>query len=151
MPGIVSTCRERNVVSHTDYDFLYEKAAAIPAWKHIGAVVAKVEEGYAEVELTFVPQLANYLGVLQGGFVTAIADAAGGWALATLIERESLITTVELKVNFLLPIQQDVVAKGRVLRCGTKIGVSSIEVCLKDGEVTAAGIGTYYLKRPNSS
>ena len=83
--------------------------------------------------------------------MTAIADAAGGWALATLIEPESLITTVELKVNFLLRIQQNVVARGRVLRCGTRIGVSSLEICLKDEDITAVGIGTYYLKRPKSS
>lgn len=139
------------MVNTKDYDFLYEKAAAIPAWKHIGAVLARAGKGYAEVELPFVPQLANSLGVLQGGFVTAIADAAGGWALATLIEPESLITTVELKVNFLLPIRQNVVARGRVLRCGTKIGVSSLEICLQDGDIAAVGIGTYYLKQPKSS
>jgi acyl-CoA thioesterase len=128
------------------YDYLYKKAEVIPVWKHLGARLAKVSKGAAQVELPYNTKLGNSMQALQGGITTAIADAAGGWALLTLAKPGIRISTIELKISFLLPIREDVVAEGKAEHLGSAIGTSSISVKFMDGRTAAIGIGTYYLK-----
>ena len=128
------------------YDYLYKKAEGIPVWEHLGARLSNLSKGAAEVELPYNVKLDNSIQALQGGITTSIADAAGGWALLTLVKPGTKISTVELKINFLIPIREDVVAKGKVIHLGSAIGTSSIKVQFMDGRTAAIGIGTYYLK-----
>ncbi len=128
------------------YDYLYKKAEAIPVWKYLGARLSKLSKGAANVELPYNTKLGNSMQALQGGITTAIADAAGGWALLTLAKPGIRISTIELKISFLLPIREDVVAEGKAEHLGSAIGTSSIKVKFMDGRTAAVGIGTYYLK-----
>ena len=128
------------------YDYLYQKAEVIPVWKYLGARLSNLSKGAARVELPYNTKLGNSMQALQGGITTAIADAAGGWALLTLVKPGTKISTVELKISFLLPIREDVFAEGKVERLGSAIGTSSLKVKFMDGRTAAVGIGTYYLK-----
>ncbi|HDM74858.1 MAG TPA: PaaI family thioesterase [Deltaproteobacteria bacterium] len=130
-----------------EYRRLFELSKNIPAWKFLGVQVLKLDKGFAELELPFRSDLINSMGVIQGGFITAIADAAGGWAILTFLDSEVLITTIELKINFLKPARDDIIARGRALHVGSAIGTSQVDVMLKNGELIAAGIATYYQKR----
>lgn len=67
----------------------------------IGFTLSAVSPGETVIELAAGRQHANPLGVLHGGPLCDIADAAMG--TSTLAEGETF-ATVELKINFLKPV-----------------------------------------------
>ena len=81
----------------------------------LGARIAEAEPGRVVLELEAGPQHRHGGGVVQGGVITQIADAAMGMSLATLQEDGVWNTTIELKINFLRPvIEGRLRATGRV-------------------------------------
>src|SRR5437667_12255154 len=92
--------------------------AAEPAgWMEtLGARIAEAEPGRVVLELIAGPQHRHGGGVVQGGVITQIADAAMGMSLATLQPDGMWNTTIELKINFLRPaIEGRLRAVGRVV------------------------------------
>jgi uncharacterized protein (TIGR00369 family) len=74
-------------------------------WREtIGARVVEVELGRAVVELEVHAGHRHEGGVVQGGVITQIADAAMGMALMTRQPDGMANTTIELKINFLRPV-----------------------------------------------
>ncbi len=92
-------------------------AAAPAGWMEtLGARITEAEPGQVVLELVAGPQHRHGGGVVQGGVITQIADAAMGMSLATLQEDGIWNTTVELKINFVRPaIEGRLRAIGRVI------------------------------------
>src|SRR5207237_10185472 len=83
----------------------------------LGARISEAEPGRVVVELIAGPQHRHGGGVVQGGVVTQIADAAMGMSLATLQEDGMWNTTSELRLNCIRPATDARLrAVGRVLR-----------------------------------
>lgn len=125
-----------------------ERLRRIPALRLLGVDLLALEPGLVRLGLPFREDFCNSMGMVQGGFVTAVADAAGGLAVLSKLESGWKAPTIELKINFLEPIRGSVEAVGRVLRTGTGVGVSCMEIFLEDGTLAAAGIATYRLVGP---
>ena len=70
----------------------------------LGARISEAEQGRVVLELEAGPRHRHGGGVVQGGVITQIADAAMGMSLATLQEDGLWNTTIELKINFLRPV-----------------------------------------------
>jgi acyl-CoA thioesterase len=88
------------------------------------------------------PELLNMSGVLHGGVTATLADAAAGLALTEITRRRC--TTVELKINFLLPVTgRRVSARSRFLRVGRRLAVSSVDVRDQDKRLAASALVTY--------
>src|SRR5436853_7781956 len=82
----------------------------------LGARSAEAEPDRVVLELIAGPQHRHGGGVVQGGVITQIADAAMGMSLATLQPDRMWNTTIELKINFFRPaIQGRLRAIGRVI------------------------------------
>jgi uncharacterized protein (TIGR00369 family) len=82
----------------------------------LGARIAEAEPGRVVVELLAGAQHRHGGGVVQGGVITQIADAAMGMSLATLQEDRIWNTTIELKINFIRPaVEGRLRAVGRVV------------------------------------
>jgi uncharacterized protein (TIGR00369 family) len=82
----------------------------------LGARIAEAEPGRVVVELIAGPQHRHGGGVVQGGVITQIADAAMGMSLATLQPDRMWNTTIELKINFVRPaVEGRLRAVGRVV------------------------------------
>src|SRR2546423_10009981 len=92
--------------------------AAEPAgWMEtLGARITEAEPGRVVLELVAGPQHRHGGGVVQGGVITQIADAAMGMSLATLQPDGMWNTTSELKINFLRPA-----VEGRLRAVGAAI------------------------------
>src|SRR6478672_9715452 len=69
----------------------------------LGARITEAEPGRVVLELIAGPQHRHGGGVVQGGVITQIADAAMGMSLATLQPDGTWNTTIELKINFVRP------------------------------------------------
>src|SRR6202158_4313595 len=82
----------------------------------LGARITEAEPGRVVLELEAGPQHRHGGGVVQGGVITQIADAAMGMSLGTLQEDGLWNTTIELKINFIRPvISGRIRAVGRVI------------------------------------
>ncbi len=120
---------------------------ASPYWRYLGMKVRNVEPGRAELALAFKKELGQLMSFMHGGAVASLLDAAGGAALLQMLDLENeVITTAEMKLNYLLPVtvdQREITACARVVKKGKTLGVSTIEVKNSAGEIVAVGIGTY--------
>jgi uncharacterized protein (TIGR00369 family) len=82
----------------------------------LGARITEAEPGRVVLEIEAGPQHRHGGGVVQGGVITQIADAAMGMSLGTLQEDGMWNTTIELKINFIRPvISGRIRAVGRVV------------------------------------
>jgi uncharacterized protein (TIGR00369 family) len=105
--------------------------AAEPAgWMEtLGARISEAEPGRVVLELIAGPQHRHGGGVVQGGVITQIADAAMGMTLATLQEDGMWNTTIELKINFVRPaVEGRLRAVGRVVEMRQTLLFSEADV-----------------------
>lgn len=108
----------------------------------IGARLAAVEPGYAEIHLPYRPDLTQQHGYVHGGIVGMIADTAAGYAANTLTAAETGVLTVEYKLNLLAPADgQLLIAEGTVVRYGRTLIVTRADVfAVNHGRKTACAL-----------
>jgi uncharacterized protein (TIGR00369 family) len=114
--------------------------AAEPAgWMELlGARITEAEPGRVVLELIAGPQHRHGGGVVQGGVITQIADAAMGMSLATLQDDAVWNTTVELKINFIRPaIEGRLRAVGRAVELGPTLLFGEADVFDEQGRLIA--------------
>ena len=119
--------------------------AASPAgWMEtLGARITESEPGRVVLELVAGPQHRHGGGVVQGGVITQIADAAMGMTLATLQPDGMWNTTIELKINFIRPaIEGRLRAVGRVIEMGDPLLFSEADVFDEAGRLIARASST---------
>ena len=118
---------------------------ANPFIKFVGIEVPQLGKGYARFVLPFKPELANSIGLLQGGVIAALADEAVAFALYSLVKAGEMINTVEMKINFLGAVQagtEPVAAEAHIAKRGRTISLGEFEV--RQGErLVAKGLCTY--------
>jgi len=109
----------------------------------LGARIAEAEPGRVVVELDAGPQHRHGGGVVQGGVITQIADAAMGMSLATLQEDRIWNTTIELKINFLRPVVDGKMrAVGRVVEIKQSLLFGEADVFDSEGRLVATASST---------
>jgi uncharacterized protein (TIGR00369 family) len=94
----------------------------------IGARLAAVGSGRAEIELPFRDDLTQQKGYVHGGILGMIADAACGYAAYSLMPASASLVTVEYKINILAPARRSLVARGEVIRAGRTLTVTRGEI-----------------------
>jgi uncharacterized protein (TIGR00369 family) len=99
-------------------------------WREtVGARIAEVGPGRVVVELDANASHRHEGGVVQGGIITQIADAAMGMSLMTEQEEGFANTTIELKINFLRPVVEGRLrAVGRVVEMRKTLLFSEADV-----------------------
>jgi uncharacterized protein (TIGR00369 family) len=113
-----------------------------PAATLIGMRLESFAEGEALVGLDATAAHANPMGTVQGGVLAAVADAAMGWALMTILGENESYTTLEVKVNFLRPVWAGrLEARGRVKSAGRTVTLVECDV-LSGGKLVAHGVST---------
>ena len=119
-------------------------AAKPDGWMEtLGARITEAEPGRVVLELEAGPQHRHGGGVVQGGVITQIADAAMGMSLLTLQPAEQANTTIELKINFLRPVVEGRLrAVGRVVEMKQTLLFSEAEVVDGSGRLVARASST---------
>ncbi len=118
--------------------------AAPAGWMEtLGARISEAEPGRVVLELVAGPQHRHGGGVVQGGVITQIADAAMGMSLATLQEDGVWNTTIELKINFIRPaVEGRLRAVGRVIEMRQTLLFSEADVFDEKGRLIARASST---------
>lgn len=114
-----------------------------PMVNFFGIELEELSPGYAKVCMPFRPEFAQGFGVVQGGIITALGDAAAGIAFMTLLNPGEAVVTIELKINFLNPVRRSaMVSEARIAHQGTLISLSEFEIRTPDHALVAKGTTT---------
>lgn len=104
------------------------------AMKLIDARLTEVEEGIAEFELDFRPELSQQNGYFHAGIIATLIDTAGGCAGATLMPPGSGVLTVEYKLNVMAPGDGEKLrARGEVVKSGRTLTITQGKVWVTKG------------------
>ena len=127
---------------------LAESFTRIPINRHFGFRLLVCARGRSEIAMPVEPQYRQEAGVVQGGIVSAAADAAAAYALLPGLPPGHTMMGVEFKINFLSAARiegGDLRARGRVVRQGRSLGVSEVEVHQGERQV-ALGVFTFLFR-----
>ncbi len=112
----------------------------------LGLRITGVHRDGVRVECHLRDDLKNSLGTLHGGVYASLADAAVGISIATHFEFKRKATTVEMKLNYFLPIVSGKLsARGKLLRIGTSLVVGSVDLYNEKKQLAGAALITYKL------
>ena len=110
--------------------------------------IDKSEPGRTVWQMRADERFANPAGIVQGGFVGAMADSAMGSATITFARaagRKVISSNVEMKTSFLAPVRV-----GAVLECtavvvsgGSRVAFTEAEVVDEAGTTVARASSTY--------
>ena len=111
------------------------------AMKLIGARLTEIDEGIAEFEVAFRPELSQQNGFFHAGIIGTLVDTAGGCAGATLMPSSNVLT-VEFKLNLLAPGDGEKLrARGEIIKSGRTLTITQGKVFVtKDGKETLCAL-----------
>jgi uncharacterized protein (TIGR00369 family) len=116
-----------------------------PCFRLLGLRGIEAREGAMTVAMPASRWLCNAFGVLYGGAIAFLADAAIILAGGTTVPAATAFNTIDLKVYFLrpvLPSDGELVARATVTHRGRTIAVVSCEITGPDGAVAAQATGS---------
>ena len=117
-------------------------------WQLLGIEFVDVERGWAKMRMPFTRKLTNSAGISHGGALFTLADSAGSMALVSMAAKGEVVTTVEMKINFLRPFDGgEVVAEARILHCGKTTALADVDIRDGDGTMIAKGTATLLRRR----
>lgn len=99
----------------------------------IGFRLVAYENGVARLELQAGARHHNPMGIVHGGVLCDLADAAMGVAIAATLEGGEGFATLQLSASYLRPVREGLlIASGRVVHKGRN--VCHAEAGIVDGE-----------------
>jgi acyl-CoA thioesterase len=127
-------------------NIIRDRVERSPFYRHMGLEVTGLGCGWATFRMNAGENLYNVGGIVHGGAITSIADAASGVALATQLEAgRQRPVTVELKINFCgAATAGAILARGDVVQKGSRIAVCEVEVTQED-RLVAKALSTYMI------
>lgn len=90
-------------------------------------------------------RFANPAGILQGGFLAALADAAMGAAAVTGAPAPVFSSNVEMKISMMrkVPVGTWMTGTGWVVSAGSRVAFCEAEIVDDDGRLLARASSTY--------
>jgi uncharacterized protein (TIGR00369 family) len=99
--------------------------------------------GAAVLEVELDEKHLQPFGYVHGGVIASVMDAAAFWAVFPQVKDGMGLTTVEIKVNYLAPVQKGkLVAKGRCIKIGKTLALGDVFINSADGNLLAHGTAT---------
>ena len=122
--------------------------------KHLGLKVESFDVEAPKLRFDMRPELVGNptRQVLHGGVISATLDVAGGFAIMLSIAGDSEVTlasfpnmgTIDLRVDYLRPRRgKYFIATARIVRKGSRIAVTHMELHNDTGELIATGGAAY--------
>ncbi len=117
-----------------------------PLCQAMGFTLLRAGEGAGKVSCIIKEEWKNSLDVLHGGVISSLVDVSIAAAIKSIMGESARFTTIELKVNFLLPVREEMIfAESKVVRKGRHIVFGTCEVKGGKGEILSYGTGTFYI------
>ena len=114
-----------------------------PYFALLSMKVKNLEWGTAILEVDLDEKHLQPFGYVHGGVIASVMDAAAFWAVFPRVKDGMGLTTVEMKVNYLAPIQKGkLVAKGRCIKIGKTLALGEAYINNAEGNLLAHGTST---------
>ena len=122
--------------------------------KHLGLKVESFDPAAPKLRFDMRPELVGNptRQILHGGVISATLDVAGGFAIMLQLATEMTaiptsfpkMGTIDLRVDYLRPGRgRHFVATARIVRKGSRIAVTHMELANDAGELIATGSAAY--------
>jgi uncharacterized protein (TIGR00369 family) len=117
----------------------------------LGFVPESIGSGKAVLRMDVKDRHRQLHDVVHGGVLAALADTAAAIAAYTVVPKGTAIATIEMKINFLLPVPHGRIrAEGTVLRAGRNFVVTECEIRNEKRELVAKALLTFGAARGHS-
>lgn len=116
-----------------------------PVFRFMGIRGISLSDGEITVAMPASGWLLNALGVIYGGSLALLADAAITVATATIVPPATAFSPLDLKINYLRPVfptDGELIAKARLVHQGRTITVVTCEIVNASGKVVAIASGS---------
>jgi len=120
---------------------LRAKAEGEPIASFLNMHLLELSPGYARVAMKLTPDYRNFNGLIFGGIIVAIADQAFAYASNSLAHPS---IASQFNIHFIAgaEVNDELIAEGRVVKSGQRVGISEIVVTNQDGRLIAKATGT---------
>ena len=114
-----------------------------PYFSLLSMKIKDLEWGTSLLEVDLEEKHLQPFGYVHGGAIASVVDAATFWAVFPQVKDGMGLTTVEVKANFLAPVQKGkLVAKGRCIKIGRSLALGEAYVNSAEGNLIAHGTTT---------
>ncbi|MFB6142700.1 MAG: PaaI family thioesterase [Halorientalis sp.] len=115
----------------------------MPFTNLVGIEITAVGDGHAEGRVEMREELSSMPGgkVAHGGVTYSLADTVGGAAVMSVTEDVS--PTVDMRIDYISPATDDLVAEADVVRAGGSVAVVDIDVWDADDHHVASARGVF--------
>jgi uncharacterized protein (TIGR00369 family) len=124
----------------------------IPFNRFLGLTLVDLRDGFARLELPYRPEFIGDARrpALHGGVLSTLIDTAGGAATFTKIGADDACSTIDLRVDYLLPGSPELIcAEATVIRIGNRVSAVDIRAFHPSApdRTVATGKGVYSVYR----
>ena len=113
----------------------------------IGLQFVKCEEGQSRCTVEVGPKLLNPHDVVHGGVMYAMADTGMGGAMYTVMEKDELCATIEIKIVYFKAVRSGtLVCDTRIISRGKRVAALESDIT-GDGRLVAKASGTFSVFR----
>ena len=126
---------------------IIKRGETCPYYTLLNMKIQEVKDGYARLTMNLEEKHLQFLKTVHGGAIASLADSAAAWATVGSTGLEAVPITVEMKINFLAPVESGrLTAEARIVHKGKTISLSDVEVKDDKGRLVAKSLVTYYLR-----
>jgi uncharacterized protein (TIGR00369 family) len=124
--------------------------AAVPFNAALGLAAEDYGEGFSVIRLPYRAELVGnpVTGVIHGGMITSLIDAASGLAVFMRIKRVTRIATLDLRIDYLRPAEptRDVRARAECYKAGKQVAfIRALAYHEDDKDPIASAAGTFMI------
>jgi uncharacterized protein (TIGR00369 family) len=105
----------------------------------------EVEAGHIVFEATPAQYHCNPVGIVHGGFACTLLDSATACAILTLLSADTDLMSLEIKVNFVRPIEVQTGAmrcEGNAIHSGHRVATAEGRITDRKGRLYAHAVST---------
>ncbi len=120
---------------------LRAKAETEPIAAFLGMRLLEMSEGYARVAMKLRPEYSNFIGLVFGGIVMAVADEAFAYATNSVIT-PNVASQFNMHLIAGADVNDELIAECRVVKAGKRVCISEMKVTNQDDKLIASATGT---------
>src|SRR4030065_752057 len=114
-----------------------------PYFSLLSMEIKDLKWGVSLLEVQLEEKHLQPFGNVHGGVMASVVDAATFWAPFPQVENGLGLTTVEIKVNYLAPVQKGkLIAGGRCIKIGRTLALGEAYISGPEGNLLAHGTAT---------
>jgi len=119
-----------------------------PFWSLLDMDLVDIKKGWAKVKLPYDKKLDHAYSSAHGAAVFAPADSAVAMALQTMVEKDEVFTTVEMKINYIRPFAKgEIVAEAEIIHKGGNLAIGDVTVRDSKDRLVAKALTTYMIMK----